>query len=299
MNLVRFSLRSCGWNASSFVVLLFWLSTRFAQGTLDETRPVSFWNKASSNAMLYWINENNDFVFLSDIASGKWFHSRSFPDHRFEIWEKPSVPGDDNTCYDAPNNQCRFCPFQVIDDDQHQGVTIMNDFDCFQFSKQDSHGLTEAQSSWIVEVCRKKLEANVTQTDAETHIDDFMSCVQNEAGDVLAKLLPERLSERGWLGYLGNRNEEYVCEDDTLESSPPKYSETWEHSETLNNVTSTNQYDVDIHLQLSTSKIHVISNFVTQHECDVMVEKGQDGMTRASVYDSNGGSTYSDHRKAL
>ena len=86
--------------------------------------------------------------------------------------------------------------------------------------------------------------------------------------------------------------ENYTCADPHAPGAPDLSSHVWEH-------TDGNDRVVHVKHDRSSSKIHVIDNFISEEECVAMEKAAARTLHKATVADGKGGSRLSDHRKAM
>lgn len=82
----------------------------------------------------------------------------------------------------------------------------------------------------------------------------------------------------------------YTCNDETLETTKPimKYDVQFDNK----------NYEINLLLDEDRSKIWLIDNFVTDEECEVLMETARPNLMRATVASNNGTAVISNNRRA-
>jgi len=120
---------------------------------------------------------------------------------------------------------------------------------------------------------------------------EYASCVE-------ANLTGELLDTNEHLNFLSNTLdiskgyfENYTCADFNLTTSPTIRNVTWTNKDT--------NYNIGILHEREHSKIHLLSDFITDEECQAMEDAANPILHVAVVDDGKGGVEVSKHRKAL
>jgi hypothetical protein len=121
-------------------------------------------------------------------------------------------------------------------------------------------------------------------------LSQYVSCVE-------ANLTSELLDTSSQIQFLSDTLntakdyfENYTCVSDLPTSSPIR-NETW--------TDKGKSYDIGILLDRPRSKIHLVSNFISEEECTAVEEAANPILQVAVVDDGKGGSEVSKHRKAM
>lgn len=142
-------------------------------------------------------------------------------------------------------------------------------------------------------VSLEKLSLNPTidVTEASSAMSAYTSCVEanvtHELLDTNKILSFQSLALNNAVDYFEN----YTCSDFNLPTSPPIRNETWTNKGKT--------YEVGIMHDRPRSKIHILSDFITEEECQAMEDAAEPLLHKASVADGKGGSTVSPNRKAM
>lgn len=128
--------------------------------------------------------------------------------------------------------------------------------------------------------------------DAIQWMEDLTSCVEKDLTEELVAHNKEISFQARTRFVVAGELENYTCADPHAPGAPDLSSHVWEHSDGNDRV-------VHIKHDRSSSKIHVIDNFISQEECIAMEKAAAKTLHKATVADGKGGSRLSDHRKAM
>lgn len=139
----------------------------------------------------------------------------------------------------------------------------------------------------------KALVQSATQECHKQHLDDkdgLKACLVdnlmnevNRVGDSIDRL-------ENYRSKMSNRIRNYICEDDDVVSSEPLKSFDYYHLD--------GSYMVDMYLDTENAKIWTIDNFITEEECDLLVESTKDRLQPAGTVGADGLEEISSTRKA-
>ena len=91
-------------------------------------------------------------------------------------------------------------------------------------------------------------------------------------------------------GKMSDRYRNYTCTDDSqVTTTPWKMTEFFHLGE---------KYDVDMYLDTESAKIWSVENFITEEECDILMDATKDKLERASTVGQDGEGEYSTARRA-
>ncbi|CAB9518956.1 prolyl 4-hydroxylase [Seminavis robusta] len=157
-------------------------------------------------------------------------------------------------------------------------------------AKEENSGCTQPKE---MELAAAKIVKGVVR-DCEGYEDDDEAealCVLKGFTKYLARTMEEQGFEATVRDKLATSLEAYSCSDNSLSSSNPLRSETWEDP------VSQQTLQIQVMQEHASSKIHLIENFVSAEECQAIIDQANvTGMSNASVA---GGQLYSSIRKAL
>ena len=149
-------------------------------------------------------------------------------------------------------------------------------------------------------LCHEKTKAALESMSQSPTIDpaaatlaltEYASCIESNVTHVLMDTNEELSFQSDVLGIVANHFENYTCADYDLPTTTPLRSETW----TFKDIT----YEVGIMHDRPRSKIHIVSDFITEEECAAMETSASPILHKATVADGKGGSHFSPHRKAM
>ena len=168
----------------------------------------------------------------------------------------------------------------------------------FQVVFQDDQIRARKEAQGIVSDCQSAAKKKLSEAKGDEKLtmaamDELVACVEAGVTNTLSKANEELAFQSKVRTDMASLMENYTCVDTSLNTSTPIEETLW-----------WNQKDgtprqVQIMLNRPASKIHVISNFIDQEECKAMEEAAKSKLHRASVADGQGGSHFSEHRKAM
>jgi len=244
----------------------------------DSSRSFEITNKYAHPIELYWVGRNGDLPKLGEIVRGQTAQFNSFIGHAFEV--------RDINCSDE-GGVCRFERFTVNKNHDQlfyvtEGLNIEMVDDSIMVSL-DAQNMT---------LCEEQSKSDLLQGGpvAALALRKLRSCVKgvvaNELKDVRDKIrYQSELRE-----HLADSWENYTCADNDLETSKAIKTKTWIHKGIGR--------QVSVLHNKTRSKIHVVSNFISDEECQAMQEAAAPSLHDATVADSSGGSELSASRKA-
>ena len=120
--------------------------------------------------------------------------------------------------------------------------------------------------------------------------DEFSACIATAVIDDVTRLTDSKTLLTKNRDLMSSRLRNYTCEDPKMNTSVPvsSYQFTYEKQ----------TYDVDTMLDLSHSKVWVAHDFVSEDECEILMNHGRPKLRRATVAAEDGSSIVSENRKA-
>lgn len=119
---------------------------------------------------------------------------------------------------------------------------------------------------------------------------EFSTCVANGIVEDVTRLTDSKATMSTYADLMSSRLRNYTCADDSLNSTEPTSS----YQVTINET----EYTLGVFLNMTNAKIWKIDDFVTEDECNVLIEHGRSRLTRATVAAEDGSSVLSEARKA-
>lgn len=122
-------------------------------------------------------------------------------------------------------------------------------------------------------------------------MEDLTECLEEEATELLQAKNEEIAFESDVRLELSKQLENHTCAELNRETTEPREVRSWTHDDVARNVYVLHDRPA--------SQIHVLKNFISEEECAAIEQAAKPKLHSATVADGTGGSTLSDHRKAL
>jgi hypothetical protein len=120
--------------------------------------------------------------------------------------------------------------------------------------------------------------------------DEFAECVTGGLFDDHIKLADSKSRVVKFRDLISNRLRNYTCADEKMETSPSEKSYEWTHD--------SKKHTVEVLLDSDAAKIWYVNNFITDDECNHLMDYGRPLLRRATVASEDGSSVVSENRKA-
>jgi hypothetical protein len=120
--------------------------------------------------------------------------------------------------------------------------------------------------------------------------EQLKDCIESSMSESLSRFNSHQESVATSRDQIADRLRNYTCADESLQTSPAIEVHDIEIDEKI--------YTINTLLNFSHSKIYYVNNFVSDEECDTLVEFGLPRLQRATVAGDDGLSTVSENRKA-
>jgi len=165
---------------------------------------------------------------------------------------------------------------------REETVTVSYDADKDELSVASYSKFDEVMSGIknATENCARGDLAKLTQCVTAAVIADI-----EKMADAKTELVKNR-------DLMSNRLRNYTCADETMQTTPPIYSYAWNPED------GGEEIQVDVLYESDHAKIWLAHDFITEEECDILVEHGRPELKRATVAAEDGTSIVSIHRKA-
>jgi len=133
-------------------------------------------------------------------------------------------------------------------------------------------------------------------SDCATHLStgEFSACMAGHIMDDINGINDHKTQLTNYRDKMSSRLRNYTCTDDTLETTAPLYT----YSMPLSKAGVPHDFEVEVLLHKEHSKIWVVNDFVTDEECQVLMNHGRPLLRRATVAAEDGTSVVSENRKA-
>jgi len=120
--------------------------------------------------------------------------------------------------------------------------------------------------------------------------DEFTQCVADVIYEDITKITDAKEKAEKYRDLLSSRLRNYTCEDDSMNTSTPISS--------YNIRLHDKSVKVEVLQDLPSAKIWYVDNFISEDECNVLVNHGRPLLVRATVAGEAGESVVSESRKA-
>ena len=121
--------------------------------------------------------------------------------------------------------------------------------------------------------------------------ESFTDCVTDALYDEIYHKTQSKYKMEHYRNKISRRLRKYTCSDLSLNSSKPIRDP---YAVKLGD----KEYTVNMLLEMKNAMIWTVDDFVTEDECNVIVESGRPNLERATIADEDGKSIVSEHRKA-
>jgi hypothetical protein len=118
----------------------------------------------------------------------------------------------------------------------------------------------------------------------------YYDCMVDAVAADINRLADGKATAEKYLAHTGNKLRNYTCMDETVPQSKAKSS--------YEVMIEDSTYELDILLDMPSSKVWYVDNFITEEECKILMDHGKPRLERATVADDDGSSMYSESRKA-
>lgn len=134
----------------------------------------------------------------------------------------------------------------------------------------------------VVEKARESCDSNKS--------NDLKVCLVSELSKEVKRIEESKKLIEQYRSLMVGRLRNYTCGDETLEST--------EAIKTYDYRFLDKQYKVHVYLDTDEGKIWSIENFLMEDECKTLIDTTKDRLDKATVAGDDGGSTYSETRRA-
>jgi hypothetical protein len=160
----------------------------------------------------------------------------------------------------------------------------------FIIDHTDTGSIALVSASKIVDTClqntKTALPSSLSDQDKSAAIELMSSCIQSSTAKQIEIAHEEVQFQSEIRTDMSHMLENYTCYDETLPTSKAKTTANWMARH------------VDVMLDRPSAKIHFISDFITQEECDAIHWEVKDDLKDADVSDGKGGRTLDPGRSA-
>lgn len=262
------------------ILLLLILLNIFHNGALSsDSIGMTVINLTGQPIELYWIDtishkrSERKFVKQSSkpIRNSSDIHINSYNTHEFMVQFLKHIDGE--------NAEVRF-----VKGPREEKITITYN--------KETNVMTAVVKDDRDVVIDKAREA--TKDCQQRHTDDeekFTDCVTDALYDEVYHKTQSKYKMEHYRNKISRRLRKYACSDLSLNTSKPIHDpyvvKIGEHDYTINML-----------LEMDNAMIWTIEDFLTEDECNVIIERGRPNLERATIADEDGKSIVSEHRKA-
>jgi hypothetical protein len=137
-----------------------------------------------------------------------------------------------------------------------------------------------AESGFIVDVSHPFTLMEILLDNAlavcpdQTHFD-HTDCLTKQTYPAMDQIIKHQQNVKMYRDKISDKLRNYTCADDSLPTSTPKSS--------VVEFVYDKEYTVDTYLQLEHAKIWAVRDFITDDECEVLMDYGRPRLERAAV----------------
>lgn len=227
---------------------------------------------------LYWIDtiskKRSDFNLVKQstkpIRNNSDIHINSYDTHEFMVQFLKHNDGDPEVSF--------------VKGPREERITIKYD--------EETNTMTAAVKDDKDDIIDKTSEA--AQECRQQYADDqesFTDCVSDILYDDLYHKTQSKYKMEHYRNKISRRLRKYACADLDLNTTKPV-------RDPFHIKIDGKDYAVHMLLEMDNAMIWTIEDFVTESECNVIVESGRPNLERATIADEDGKSIVSEHRKA-
>lgn len=264
-------------------------------------RKITILNESGHRVEIHWVAPNTGERVLQTtphLFHGASFNLNSFVSHHFEVRELPNsrtgLCGDSEST-DDNEGSCRVGYF-TVNDNEDQIVFVRRGM---EIEHTDNKSIARDSAEVLLLECQRRAMENlkkggsssVSADDAKKSIIDLVSCVESSVAGELERSNEEIAFQSSVRKKMAEHLENYTCADEGLPSSESVQEKTWINKGAARKVAVLHDRPA--------SKVHVISNFITEEECEAMENAAKPLLHKATVADGKGGSKLSESRKAM
>ncbi|GMI00257.1 hypothetical protein TrST_g8633 [Triparma strigata] len=274
------------WVTLTLILLLTLSFTSVCVSSTSTARKIVIRNKSPSLITLYWISiPKEDYVRQQTSVTYPLdrLNINSFVNHTFAAVEitKDCVlpdgvtkPYDDSKLKSPIKNICTESRFTVTPNTD-QIILVTGTGSKFLAVLDDDVSRLRSLLDEAFENCE----------------EDGKECLRQNLEVTVGSLLKKNTLEKTVRESMAPLIEDYTCADSKISTSPPLQNTTWTH----NGVTR----DVSVLFKSDNAEVHIIKEFISPEECAAIEKRSAKSLHKATVASSDGGSEFSENRKAL
>jgi len=263
-------------------------------------RKVTILNESGHRVEMHWVAPNTGERVLQTtphMFHGASFNLNSYVSHHFELRELPNsrtgLCGDSDTT-DDNEGSCRVGYF-TVNENEDQIVFIRRGM---EVEHTDSKSIAKDSAEVLLSECQRRAAESISNTkgsvsadEAKKSIEDLVACVEARVAGELERSNEEVAFQASIRTKMAEHLENYTCADEELPTTEPIQETTW--------INRGAARKVQVLHDRPSAKVHLISNFITEDECEAMEDAARPLLHKATVADGKGGSRLSESRKAL
>lgn len=259
----------------------------FCYGNRQVERKIQIINDTGHRVEIFWIHPYTEELVLQTtphIFAGNTFDLNSFVGHTFQANELPGSKSGK-----CKEQECKTTYFTVSENENQvfsleEGMIMV---------PQDNKSIARDEAVNLLSDCKDFAidQLYADPGNAERSIENLVKCAEKKVASMVEKSNEEVDFQASVRTRMGDLLENYTCADDDLDTTEPEEEKDWTYKGKT--------YKVKVMHERSSSKIHVIENFISPEECKAVEEAASHKLHRATVADSDGGSRFSESRKAM
>eukprot|EP00981_Chlorochromonas_danica_P004477 scaffold902_cov254-Ochromonas_danica.AAC.23 len=230
--------------------------------------PMKVVNHAGRPINFFWIDANNPSNLVSQtskpLRNSSVANVNSYEGHAFRVKLRDEIPGTETDFVKGPSEETVTITF---DEDRQQLIADVQ-------SREDE---LNAKIRRFAEGCQARGE-------------DLKTCLSQEILQEIQKMQDEKKLITHYRNIMANRLRNYTCDDDELETTAPQESRVYN--------LGGRQYPMGLYLDHDDAKIWTLDNFVSNEECQHIIENSRPHLKKATVAGEDGLDSISDSRRA-
>lgn len=250
--------------------------------TKTTQRSIQIVNESGRRVDVFWVNpDTGELIRQTEpfVYNGGTLPLTSYIGHTFEVRELPS--SKTGYCGDPSNEAsvgtiCRMGTFTVNENDQ-QTIFVRKGL---VLDHQDDKTRARDDATKAIQTCHtraKKLIAaqgdQVTSDFLSEVYQELMVCVESGVAAKMQQVQEEVTFQSNLRKSMGTIIEAYTCADDKLKTTEPISSQEWRFYPPSS---GKSPFKVDLYLDMETSVIHYIKDFISTEECEAISTATQD-----------------------
>eukprot|EP01031_Cornospumella_fuschlensis_P028293 gene28292-34161_t len=251
------------------LLVVAWVGVECKKAPPANSVPMKVINHAGQPVNLYWIDMSNRTNLVSQTTKPLRNHSvaqiNSYNGHEFMVKLRDGPGGTETIFVKGPSEE-----------------TITIEYDEFE---QKLKSKVRTKDDELMEMVEKHVRT--CQAKANT---DLADCLSQSIQEEVSKMHEVKDTVTSYRNMIASQLRTYTCKDENLTASQPESTKLLRIGDKV--------YNVSVFLDLEDAKIWSIDGFVTNDECDYLIDTARPLLSRATVSGEDGKDAFSEHRKA-